>query len=162
MSVPDSGPDPIVSLASTNISAFTAPNAIETTISGVSAQNIDPIQPLCPDMSDNHDPDIGDLNVNPPIPTLSVDAANLGLSGEDVADVGFSGVDICPSQPQDVSMCIEDTQADLVLASLPISAEDIHPNSSLPIVVQSSCSDEPANTVLPDFLPQPFPFLNVE
>ncbi|PNF41384.1 hypothetical protein B7P43_G14410 [Cryptotermes secundus] len=157
MSVPNSATDPIVPLANTNshssISAFTAPNAVETTISGISTQGIDPIQPLCPDVSDKHcDSDISDMNVNPSIPTLSVDAA----------DVSLSGVDICPSQPQDVSMCIEDTQADLVLASLPISTEDIHPNSSLPIVVQSPCSDEPPNTMMPDFLPQSFPFLNVE
>jgi hypothetical protein len=157
MSVPNSGTDPIVPLASTNsrssISAFTSPNAVQTTLSGISAQSIDPIQPLCPDMSNkNCDPDIGDVNVNPSIATLSVDPA----------DVDLSGVDICSSQPQDVGMCIEDTQADLVLASLPISTEDIHPNSSLPIVVQSSCSDEPPSTMMPDFLPQTFPFLNVE
>jgi hypothetical protein len=97
-------------------------------------------------------PDIGDTDVNPSIAALSVDAA----------DVDISGADIHPSQPQDVGMCIEDTQADLVLASLPISAEDIHPNSSLPIMVQSSCSDESANVMMPDFLPQTFPFLNVE
>jgi hypothetical protein len=174
VSVSDSGTDLTIPSARTNslssASAFNDPNAIETAMSGISAQSVDLIQPLCPNMSDNHGvseivsalaiansgqsthPGISDVNGKPSIPTLSVDAA----------DVNISGADIHPSQPQDVSMCIEDTQADLVLASLPISTENIHASPSPPIVIQSSCSDESANTMMPDFLPQTFPFLNIE
>jgi hypothetical protein len=160
VSVPNSDMDPIVPSARTNshstVPAFHDRNAIETAMSGVSAQSIDLIEPLCPNVSalasdssvQSSLPAVSAMNVKPSVQTLSVDAVD---------------VNICRlSQPHDVIMCVEDTHADLVLASLPISTEDIHPSSSVPIVVQSSCSDESANAMMPDFLPQTFPFLNVE
>jgi hypothetical protein len=164
VSAPDCG---LSTNSHSSICALIAPNSIETTISGISAQSIDLIQPLCSNMSDkNSDPEPVsalaianpvqsshlNMNMNPPVPTLSVDAA----------DVGISEADVHPSQPQDVSMCIDDTRTDLALASLPVSTEDLHPNPSLPVAAQSSCSDESASTMMPDFLPQSFPFLDVE
>jgi hypothetical protein len=167
-SVPNSGMGPILPSARTD--SFSAISAFDDAMSGISAQSMDLIQPMCPNMSDKNDvpeivsalavdssvqsslPAISDVNGKLSVQTLSVDAV----------DVNMCRADIHPIEPHDVSMCVEDTHADLVLASLPISTEDIHPSSSVPIVVQSSCSDESANAMMPDFLPQTFPFLNVE
>jgi hypothetical protein len=160
VSVPNSDTDPIVPSARTSshsaVPAFHDPDAIETEMSGLSAQSIDLIEPLCPNMSalasdsslQSSLPAVSAVNAKPSVQTLSVDAVD---------------VNICRvGRPHGVNMCVEDTHADLVLASLPISTGDIHPSSSVPIVVQSSCSDESPNAMMPDFLPQTFPFLNVE
>jgi hypothetical protein len=79
--------------------------------------------------------------------------------------VNMSQADPHPIATNDANTSIEDTHTDFVLASLPITSEDLHSSPSLSNSVHFSCSDKPTNAnpnLMPDFLPQNFPFLNVE
>jgi hypothetical protein len=79
--------------------------------------------------------------------------------------VNISGADTHPIEAHDANTSIEDSHTDFVLASLPVTSEDLHPSPSLSNPVQFSCSDKSTNAspnLMPDFLPQNFPFLNVE
>jgi hypothetical protein len=146
--------------------------------SGISSDSVDLIHPLCPNISDNKNDsetisnltipnsiqpshsDIDCIHTDPSVSTLSVDALDVSIS-----EAGIHPSCTISIQPKDVSMAIEETHTDLMLASLPISTQDIHPSSSLPSAVQSLRTDESTNrspNMMPNFLPQNLPFLNVE
>jgi len=90
---------------------------------------------------------------------------NTVASAPSLHSVHISEADSHPIAPNDADTSIEDTHTDFVLASLPITSEDLHSSPSLSNSVHFSCSEKPTNSnpnLMPDFLPQNFPFLNVE
>jgi hypothetical protein len=90
---------------------------------------------------------------------------NALAASSSLLSVNMSQADPHPVATNDADSCIEDTHTDFVLASLPITSEDLPSSPSLTNSVHFSCSDKPTNAnpnMIPDFLPQNFPFLNVE
>ncbi|XP_069672507.1 uncharacterized protein [Periplaneta americana] len=146
------------------VSMHTESTNTSSSISALIPNSIEPVEnvePFCTDMPDEDDdckPTLSTLtSVQPSHPCLSENDASTTVStlSVDALDVSIHPISI---QPQDIN----DTHPELVMGTLPLPAEDLHSSSSLP---PSSCSDEStahSSTILPDFLPQNFPFLNVE
>jgi hypothetical protein len=167
--------DPTVSSASTNldssISAVSVPGAAETTRSDIPAKSDDLLHALCPSIPEKKGDSESFSTSSVPNSTHSshsdIDYMHMNTiaSASCLHTVNISEADTHPIEAHDANMSIEDTHTDFVLASLPINPEDIHPNPLLSNPVQFSCSDKPMNAkpnLMPDFLPQNFPFLNVE
>jgi len=167
--------DPTASSANTNldssVSALTVPHAPETTRSDIPAKSDDLVHPLCPSMSEkkSDSESISTLNVahctHPSHSDIDYIHMNTIASAPTLHCVNISEADTHPIAPNDADTSIENTHTDFVLASLPITSEDLHSSPSLSNSVHFSCSEKPTNSnpnLMPDFLPQNFPFLNVE
>ena len=167
--------DPTASSANTNrdssVSALTVSDASETTRSDIPAKSDDLVHPLCPSMPEkkSDSESISTLSVTNCTHSSHSDIdymhMNTVASAPSLHSVNISEPDTHRIETNDANTSIEDTHTDFVLASLPITSEDLHSSSSLSNSVHFSCSDKPTNAnpnLMPDFLPQNFPFLNVE
>ena len=167
--------DPTASSANTNlsssVSAVTVPDTPETTRSDIPAKSNDLVRPLCPSMPEkkSDSESVSTLNVAHCTHSSHSDIdyihMNTVASAPSLHSVHISEADSHPIAPNDADTSIEDTHTDFVLASLPITSEDLHSSPSLSNSVHFSCSEKPTNSnpnLMPDFLPQNFPFLNVE
>jgi hypothetical protein len=167
--------DPTASSTNKNrdssVSALTVPNTPETTRSNIPAKSDDLIHRLCPRMSEkkNDSESISTLNVTHCTHSSHSDIdyihMNTIAAAPSLHSVNITEADTHPIAPNDADTSIEDTHTDFVLASLPITSEDLHSSPSLSNSVHFSCSEKPTNSnpnLMPDFLPQNFPFLNVE
>lgn len=165
---------PTVSSASTNldssISAHTVPDSSKTTRSDTPTKSDDLVHPLCPSIPEKKSDSESISTLSVPNCTHSshtdIDYMHMNTiaSAPSLHAVNIPEADTHPIEAHDANTSIEDTHTDFVLASLPITPEDLH-SSPLSSPVQFSCSDKPTNAspnLMPDFLPQNFPFLNVE
>ena len=167
--------DPTASSANTNlnssVSALTVPDATETTRSDIPAKSDDLVHSLCPSMPEKKSDSESVSTVNVAHCTHSSHSdinyihMNTIASAPSLHSVNISEVDTHPIATNDTDTSMEDTHTDFVLASLPINSEDLHSSPSLSNSVHFSCSDKSTNAnpnLMPDFLSQNFPFLNVE
>jgi len=167
--------DPTASSANTSldssVSALTVPDATETSRSDIPAKSDDLVHPLCRSMPEkkSDSESVSTLNVAHCTHSSHSDIDYIHMNAVAAApslhSVNISDADTHPIATNDADNSIEDTHTDFVLASLPITSEDLHSSPSLSNSVHFSCSDKPTNAnphLLPDFLPQNFPFLNVE
>jgi hypothetical protein len=134
------------------------PNSAQSSHSDIDSEATSAL--IIPNSAQSSHSDIDCIHTDTSVSTLSVGALDISIS-----ETGIHPSCTVSIQPQNSGLSVEGTHTDLVLASLPLSADGIHSSSSCPNAVQSSCSDEstnPTSNMMPDFLPQNFPFLNVE